>query len=256
MIPMLWHRLVFSGPSHGGPSCRAAQRQQLAGPPSDATTGKGLRTLLDWGMDGHDGNGMINVVWKRVIDVVNWCIRSLGRSKGSSRLREMSTMALEETPPQCGGLVDFSHGFSKVSCATEVMTRKVGCDSQLWLGCVPWNLGWKWGKAGRFQISVCSRHDLGWLRMQMDAASDDFFNTDHSMFWCLAIILRCFQPPSWMSFTWPSNCERSATLWRKSLEWTTLLTNLGTFWPLHSWWLICVLLEFPAFQATICCKML
>jgi hypothetical protein len=32
-------------------------RQQLAGPPSDATTGKGLRTLLDWGMDGNEGNG-------------------------------------------------------------------------------------------------------------------------------------------------------------------------------------------------------
>ena len=182
----------------------------------------------------------------------HWCGKLMHKIPGSLQ-RELETSRNVDDGP---GLVDFSHGFSKVSCATEVMTRKVGCDSQLWLGCVPWNLGWKWGKAGRFQVSVCSRHDLGWLRMQMDAASDDFFNTDHSMFWCLAIILRCFQPPSWMSFRWPSNCERSATLWRKSLEWTTLLTNLGTFWPLHSWWLICVLLEFPAFQATICCKML
>jgi hypothetical protein len=82
-------------------------------------------------------------------------------------------------------------------------------------------------KLGGFRFQYV-QGSIGWLRMQVDAASDDFFNTDHSMFWCLAIILRCFQPPSWMSFTWPSNCERSATLWRKSLEWTTLLTNLGT----------------------------
>ena len=79
----------FSWPSHGGFSLLALARQEAAArwtPKWRNDRRVGLRTLLDWGMDGG-WMGMMGMGWSMwFFQKAHWCgkfwgIRSLGRSK-------------------------------------------------------------------------------------------------------------------------------------------------------------------------------
>jgi hypothetical protein len=218
------------------------------------------------GMKGMDGNGWEWWEWwewddKCGLKKGHWCGKLMHKIPGSLQRELETSRNVDDGWPwkkrrlSAEDWWTFPMGFPRFRVPQRSWLERLAAIASHGLDEFPETSDGNGEKLGGFRFQYV-QGSIGWLRMQVDAASDDFFNTDHSMFWCLAIILRCFQPPSWMSFTWPSNCERSATL--EEIVGMDDFTDESWHkkWPLHSWWVICVLLEFPTFQATICCKML